>query len=328
LVILGVVVGAFTVGVLVAPDHPPADLGVADATTSVPVVTQAFEDPVSVGAVFVLGDAVPLIVRTSGTVTSGVNGSVLVSGQVAIRVDQRPIVAVSSSVVLYRDLMIGDRGQDVAGLNAELTRLGYGPFSSDVFTADTGQAWAALLAQAGVANDGRGLRLVDVLWIPDTTVPVKSWSALPGTAVKTGDVVGYTQPRLNGLELSTSDKQPVVHGDRQLTLFNVSTPMNDISVPVPDEFLRELEQTPDFASMVANDQNTGQATMTLVEPITAYRVPPGALFAVTGATGCVQNGDASVAVTIVGAGLGATLVTVSQPIDRVAVGTGITMTTC
>jgi hypothetical protein len=317
------------VGVFLVPLSPPSVLEPVSSPTSVAVVTQSFVDPVKVEAFFVLGDATPLIVRTSGTVTTPIGGSgVLVSGKVALAVDERPVIGLNTAVPLYRDLEIGDRGGDVEALNAELTRLGYGDLSSDRFTWWTLRAWSALLGDAGVADSVWEFSLADAIWLPERTVTLESWSALPGTAVTYGEAIAYVRPKLLGVELTLSGQQTPAEGSRELTLFGLSLPLDNLALPLSKEFLRDLEVTTDFANMLLNEQRSRQGTWSLVDPITALRVPPGALFAVTGARGCIQSGGVGLPVTIVGAGLGATLVVVDQVVNEVAIGAGITATGC
>ncbi|MDR0782640.1 MAG: hypothetical protein LBE83_02650 [Propionibacteriaceae bacterium] len=329
LVMLGLVVGGVTAGMFLAPLPPPSELVSASGAASVPVVQQQFSDPIKVEALFVVSDATPLITRASGTVTTPIAGSgVLVSGKVALGVNGQPVIAVNTTVPLYRDLEIGDRGRDVEAFNSELTRLGYGELSSDRFTWSTVLAWRALLSEAGVEDPGWEQSLVDVIWLPERTVTLQSWSALPGTLVMPGDTIGYVRPKLLNVELSLANPVTPADGSRELRLFDQSLPLDDLEAPLSKEFLSALEQTPEFARMLLNERDTSTGTWSLLEPITALRVPPGALFAVVGSSACLQSGDLALPVTIVGAGLGATLVTTDQPVDLVAIGAGITATKC
>jgi hypothetical protein len=70
--------------------------------------------------------------------------------------------------------------------------------------------------------------------------------------------------------------------------------------------------------------------LSLVVPIEVLRVPPGAIFAVAGGRACLQVDGRGVSVTIVGSGLGGTLVVPEdgQTIAEVAFGAGIDLTGC
>lgn len=329
LVTIGLTVTGFTAGVLLVEQLPPAELSPISAPTSVPVVTQEFTDPVVVSALFVISEAIPLIVKANGTITSVSSGStVLVSGKAALLIDEHPVLALHTTVPLFRDLRVGDRGRDVAALNTELTRLEYGKVSSNRYTEATAKAWAELLNDNGIKQEASQLSLIDVIWIPEETVTLQSWSASPGTSVRSGDVVGYARPKLLNIKLSIPESHLFQPGDRELTLCGLKTLVSDMAAPLSKEFFRELEATPDFANMVVNDQDTRQGVLALVDPLHTLRVPPGALFAVNEYNGCIQTGETAIPVRIVGAGLGATLVTASQSIDQVAISAGITMTSC
>ena len=321
-----------SIGLVLVPPPPPAEMASSGQPTSVPVGTQAFADDRPVDATFRLGDATPLLVQTTGTVTGSIDpATVLASGSVALSVDLRPVVALHTDVPLFRDLTVGDRGADVAALNQELSRLGRAQSSSDEYSSATAQAWESLERDSGISPVTAGLSRADILWLPDTTAVLQTWSATPGTSVTAGGAVGEVRPRLLGVDLSLADGQSLVDGPRVLTLLGLSTPVDDLTAPLPGDFLGQIEATPDFAQLLANAAPCkASGELVLQTPLTVVRVPPSAVFGVDGRQACLQSGNQALPVTIVGSGLGATLVVVPDPssLTEVAIGAAITATEC
>jgi hypothetical protein len=334
-VVLALIIAVFAgiaVGMYLVPPPEPSDAASALDATTVPVGTQRFDDSVAVNVTFQMGQERPLITQATGTVTSPINSPLtLSSGNVAFQVDARPVVALHTAIPLFRDLVVGDCGQDVKALNDELSRLGRGSLSSDVFSDQTRQAWAGLLWDFGISDWSWGLSVADVLWLPDIEVAVASWSALPGTSVSAGMMVGQVQPGLVGMDISVVTPQEMIDGNRTLTVLGVSVPLDDLSAQLPDDFLQSVEAAPKFAWTVSESgPHSTTGTWALTTPTTVFRVPPSAVFAIAGRDGCVQSGDHGIPVKLVGAGLGATLVIPDVPttIDEVSIGPGVTLTEC
>ncbi|MDR1078922.1 MAG: hypothetical protein LBL55_09755, partial [Propionibacteriaceae bacterium] len=245
LALLAVAAGGVSLGLVLAPPAPPSDLDPASRPTAVSVARQAFSDELVVELVFRMDQAVPLVSRTSGVVTGPLQPpQVLTSGAPALVVDLRPVVALHTAVPLFRDLAVGDRGADVAALNQELARLGRSNSSSDRFTAQTALGWAELLREVGADPGKSGLRVADVLWLPEVSVVLESWSAVAGTSVGAGETVGSVRPGLLGVDLNFVNGRPMLEGPRTLTVWSFSTQIEDVSVELPADFLRELEASP------------------------------------------------------------------------------------
>jgi hypothetical protein len=94
--------------------------------------------------------------------------------------------------------------------------------------------------------------------------------------------------------------------------------------------LAKIAATEDFrAQMAAKSPDLPSATIALSKPLTTLKVPPAAIFALTENLGCLQSGHQTYPVTVVGSGLGASLVTTaaSTPMT-VSLGSAITATKC
>ncbi|MEV7226217.1 peptidoglycan-binding domain-containing protein [Polymorphospora sp. NPDC051019] len=98
----------------------------------------------------------PLAVRLSGTVTALPDpGTVLRPGDVACRIDDRPVLLLAGSTPAYRTMRVGDRGPDVRQLEKNLRDLGYGGFTvDDTFTASTAGAVRRWQERLGLEQTG------------------------------------------------------------------------------------------------------------------------------------------------------------------------------
>lgn len=98
-----------------------------------------------------LGDG-PLVVTEVGVEP----GDVVETGTLLAQVSGHPLVAVVTEVPLYRDLALGDVGDDVERLEAALVEAGLLAEADAVFDADTAAAMVELYDRAGVdpANVG------------------------------------------------------------------------------------------------------------------------------------------------------------------------------
>ena len=71
-------------------------------------------------------------------------GDTLKPGTIVATVSGRPLIVISTSVPLYRDLKDGDTGQDVSALQNWLQSIGYRPSTNGVFDKSTQESVAAL----------------------------------------------------------------------------------------------------------------------------------------------------------------------------------------
>lgn len=83
-------------------------------------------------------------------------GDVVKSGQMLALVSGRPVIAVRTEFPLYRDLAVGDSGDDAQELNSMLSNLGKASAGSDTFTQATGNGIAQLYADYGLTAPSSG----------------------------------------------------------------------------------------------------------------------------------------------------------------------------
>ena len=129
-------------------------------------------------------------------------GDELDCGAVFYRVDDDPVLLLCGPVPAYRELTLGDRGQDVRQLNQNLHALGFGNGvgldpDDDAFTSATGAALAKLQDEKGLDPSGQ-LDLDEAVFLPE---PIR-------VAGLIGQLGGVAQPGTPVME-ATSDSLEV-----------------------------------------------------------------------------------------------------------------------
>ena len=315
--LLAVVVAvSLTVGAcaLWLPDRAPALLGSAKEITSAPAGVQEYTGATQVTMIPTVSQTRELVGNASGTVTEDMSSQGLTSGKTAMKVNGVSVVALATATPMYRDLATGDKGDDVLALNNELARLGL-PASakSTTYTWNTSQGVKQLMSAAGNTSDG-SLPLTDVLWIPAASVRVNEWA---GTVTK----------------FSIQNGQPS-ELDRTVTLIGQTATLKAGTTEVDDaEFCAKVAATQEFQSLTSDMLATGlEASVQLVNPVQALRVPAASVIGVNGSKGCIVSGGRTIKVSIVGSELGASLVEPqgadAAAITSVEIGSGLTGESC
>lgn len=125
-------------------------------------------------------------------------GDTIDCGRVLYRVDDRPVLLLCGAVPAYRDLHIGDAGNDVRQLNRNLHDRGYDVGADEgVFTPRTAKALEALQHDNGLAMTG-ALALADAVVLPESL----------RIADVTGELGGPAQPGAH-LARATSNQPEV-----------------------------------------------------------------------------------------------------------------------
>ena len=147
-------------------------------------------------------------------------------GDVLYRVDEHPVVLLCGTVPAYRELDMGDVGNDVRQLNRNLHELGYDA-QADVhiwrtdndFTAKTEQALEVLQRNRGIDVTG-ALASGDAVFLPEA-VRIAKVSGVPGGPARAdAPVLSVTSNRLQvQVDFGPSQRGRVKTGDRaQITL--------------------------------------------------------------------------------------------------------------
>lgn len=315
-------------GLLVRPAAAPADLLAASHVTSAPVASQLFEDARQPTVRFAIDPDTNLTTTHSGrlTETSCRVGVPIESGQVLARADDQPVVALATSLPLYRDLARGAKGNDVSALQTELARLGFDVSVTGTFDRRTVVAVKALQKRMGTPKPSGALALADVVWLPQASVTPTGCKATVGATLG-GDPLATVAGELR--RISFDRPASLAPGDRTLTLFGqtIGLPADADGTDDP-AFLAAVAGTREFAAQRRDDAAEVSGDYRLATPLTAWKVPPSALFGLAQGRGCVQAGDEAVPVVVVGSGLGASLVQTDKELTEVRVGDGITLSEC
>ncbi|MFD0705363.1 hypothetical protein ACFQY8_06355 [Alloscardovia venturai] len=247
--------------------------------TTAKVATQKYDGAQTVTAVPTLAEDREIVIHTTGVVTESGNDGQLISGQKALKVQDHSIVALSTSTPLYRDLAIGDKGDDVRAFNDELSRLGYGAVQgSPLFTTRTIQAWKKLETAIGNTSDSV-FHLSDMLWIPENTVKIKTWNASLGTTIESESSIATISGGITKITIKNGKADSV---DRSIVIFGVTGTIPAGQTEINDaDFCGRVAQTDDFKGLDKDSLAQGfDAQLSLKQSINVLRVPAGAVFGI------------------------------------------------
>ena len=167
------------------------------------------------------GSPYAVINQATGTYTElPVSGSKVDCGGVLYRVNDKPVLLLCGALPAYRALRVGDSGNDVRQLNANLHRLGYGADPDDgSFTTDTQNALHALQHDKGFAETGE-LAFDDAVFLPEPLRIADVKAELAGAAQPGAAVLSATADTLEvHVDLDASQQEAVKAGASvQITL--------------------------------------------------------------------------------------------------------------
>jgi peptidoglycan hydrolase-like protein with peptidoglycan-binding domain len=317
------------VGLLLAPPEAPAELDAATTEQTVATSTQQFDDRRTVPVTLHVTEAATLRTAATGVVTEVTLGPTgeLTSGDAPFDVNGEPVVALHTSVPIYRDLTAGDRGIDVKALQSELGRLGYTVDVNGKYGPQTTAAVKALQKREGMTKPSGSIALTQIVWIPATAVTPETWTPTLGGSIA-GDL-GTLPAALTAVTVANV-ATGLAPGERTLEIFGQSTVLDANNASADPTFLAEAMASAEYRAVRQSDTpDQATASIALTTPLTTIRVPPAAVFGIEGTQACVQVDGEPVPVTIVGSGLGASLVTVEgEPPTEVDLGSAITASGC
>ena len=303
---LVVAAGGAVAGVMLTAAPTADSLASPAPTTTVEVTTRPYDDARNIDLRPVASDGRALTAAASGTITATrcVVGDELSSGDQLVAVDGRPVVALATTMPLWRDLALGARGADVTALNEELRRLGHPAGQGDRFDAATRDGVRALLANAGASSPDGTLPLAHVAWLPSRTTTLGACEHRLGDRTDGGRLAtaGGGVVALQAAMLPPNAR----HGDRVVTVAGVRTYLGEDGQVTDREALDAWFASPEgFAwRNLGDDAPATTVTWELAQPLETAVVPPGALAGADGPRPCLATPDGARAVEIVGSGLG------------------------
>ncbi len=309
------------VGTLAIPPLPPQSGTAAPTSRSVIAVERTFDASQTVSSVPTIADKIVVLTSgASGTVTSSAcsSGSEVKTGDTPFTVNGRPLVAVASSVPLWRDLSVGTQGSDVRGLQDALVAAGYQTNASGTYDRTTLASVRSLQSQASVAVTGR-IALGEVQWVPAAAGPIASCEA------QIGGIVSPAQPLLTmggGLVAIAVPSAAGLLPDRPYVAV-----AGESTAPVPEDgrivdpaFLTAVVNSQSYAEWI-RDPNAGVAlTVRLADPLSAWGLSPSAVVLAGPDKGCVVTPEGrQVPVEVLASELGTVFVIPDDPITQVVI---------
>jgi peptidoglycan hydrolase-like protein with peptidoglycan-binding domain len=265
------------------------------------------------------------VTSRTGTVTTAScsTGEPVRSGDVLARIDGQPVVALASDEPLWRDLGLRDRGDDVSGLQRELTRLGAGLSIDGVLGPGTLRAAQQFLVDRGIDRDDLPDDVVPrepFAWVPSAENAVLACVAVVGAEVGDGVLVELPA-ELRGARIEALPVDPAP-GERVLRIGNADVPIDAAGVVSSPTALAAIAALPEYAATVvaADGTPTVAATWTLRRPRTVQVVPPTALWDLDGDRACLQpTTGRPLQVEVLGSELGQSFVRVpgGRTLDRI-----------
>ena len=292
---------------------PPGTLATARPATTAAVTERAFEDRRDVQLTVVTGAPAIVSAPRPGKLTAldCTPHTALLSGTAPIAIDGRRLILLATAVPLWRSLAPGDRGDDVAALQRELTRLGHASAEDGVIGSSTLAAIAGLRAALGLPPEARrGVDPADFAWSPHAEARVESCVAAVGKPVIEGTElitfpVAVVSARLASVP---ADRAP---GPRLITSGDAEIATDDDGAVDGADALLKVSELPEFRAKAAT---AGEVTIpvgwSLRSPLAVLVVPPTALWDIHRGSACILPARGRPkTVTIVGSDLGQSFVT-------------------
>ena len=338
-VVLASLAVGLTCGFLLVQPSAPASLGAERPLKSVAVTQTSFDDPQDVSVTVVPGPSRTLTSAVGGRLTtfSCAVGSRMTSGTSAFSVDGTPILLFATSVPLWRDIRIGDHGDDITALQTELTRLGFGANADGKWGARSQNAYESLLRKRGMRLDlPGGVSAERIAWLPSETAAVSNCAASVGDTVEPTQAIARFPTGLASATVAvgstgSTGSAKSQTGDRVIVV-------DDARIPLPaDGRLTDQDALDTIANsfgyrqaMSGTDGGPGdqqpsiafQAVLTT--PLRVAVVPPSAVYGLEGNRGCVRQRGNPVPVSIVGSQLGETLIRSDHALSRVELNPRVT----
>lgn len=217
-------------------------------------------------------------------------GDVIANGTPIVVVDRVQRWALETAEPLTRPLRHGDRGADVAQLQAALNALGYEPGTEDgIYGSATAAAVRSLQVDLGVASPSRTFDPSHIVWLPANTLRAASVALSPATPAPSqgAEIVTGEQPVLTGslrTEQGASLSDPgrgveLVVGDERVGETPTST-LDQGQVVQLYEALRDgrvAERQDPAQSAAPSDRIELDGLTRLIVPASVHVVPASAL---------------------------------------------------
>lgn len=289
LLLTGLGVGAL-VALVVVPQAVPASIAAPTAAAVVSVSHESFADQRPVKVTFGSAGSPALVAPMAGRITaSGCReGRDLRSGTAPFDVAGEPLIALATTVPLWRDLSSGTRGEDVRAVQKELRRLGYDVDVDARWGGQSAAAWKLLETRSGATRPDGVVEQARVLWLPARELAAAACPAVLGDEVAVGGTLVTLAATANEVKLSDAPDD-LVAGDRVLVIGAARIPLgSDLAL---DDAARQAALATREAqrALASGDPGVEPAVagvLALAAPIEATAVPASSILATAGGS-CV-----------------------------------------
>lgn len=312
IILLIVAVSFGAVGSLLAlTNKTPEALEQATEPSSIPLAKQQYFDEQEISLRVTPGEVLSVRSSRAGklTVASCDVRVPLVSGKTNFSVDGIPLINLSTTVPLWRDISVGNEGIDVDALRKALTDLGYEMSTSTQLTwSDVSAVNELLKASNGIPHDE--IHVSDFVWIPATESYVQSCTASLAEDIESGaELATYTAAPSVSMGQIPKNIEP---GDRVLDVDGALIKVTDGNLIGPEDQANILTSASYVAARAQStsptDPITLQAKWRLSVPIDAVTVPPSAIRISSANLGCVSAKGSHVPLRVLSSKLGASIV--------------------
>lgn len=296
---------------------PPPDLSASPSASTISVLLEQFNDARSVQVTLDQQAGLQLITSATGVLTGSScrPGAPVTSGSVPWSANEQPIVALHTTVPLYRDLKVGDAGPDVRALQEELHRLSVGSAATGTLTLSDTAAFDKLASTAaGAALPGGTIARRNVVWIPMAITAIAQCQAQIGSDLSAqlaltspSTTAGRIVPMPTGL----------LPGTRTLTVDGTSITVDPSGRIADAGALATLLATPTGQAATATISSPSPVpllgTLALNTPLMTASLPASAVIQSGGATCVIAGGGSPRPVAVVSSQLGRSIVSFAGP---------------
>ncbi|MCH9276286.1 hypothetical protein JS533_008400 [Bifidobacterium amazonense] len=296
--------GAGVTAIVMAPRLPQALSG-TDPNASIAIEHRQTDDARTITIDAEEVSMPPVTAPRSGMITQSdcKPGAVLKSGTSIMRINGRSVLMLATEQPFWRDLSVGDRGDDVASLNKALTMIGVGDISGDTVTDATIQAFRTASEKAGnTLPDGyTTIDTGDVAWLPVDGTSVSACPATVGQDIARGQTL-VELPAAAGSAKAESLPTGVASGERVVLAGDQKL---DISETGDIDDLAAFSRSAPFLSSGAQ-QGVRKVSVqwALKTPVDVGVVPASAIGTMDNGQPCVVIDGDSRPVRIIGSMLG------------------------
>ncbi|MCQ3813739.1 MAG: hypothetical protein KTU85_04880 [Acidimicrobiia bacterium] len=257
--------------------------------------TREHHDPLAVSVHVALAEPKVITSPFHGGVVSASYvsaGDEIAHGDRVLQIDGIDRLAIKSSVPFWRDLSLGDMGEDVAALQAFLLKKGVLDLDGEEPEGQYGQATAAAVRQLsldlGYSSSTPDMHSDWFLWMPEFSIVVSDiWFSVGSPPPPAGSTLLSSTQSVVDARILGADGQPVLRNDglpRTLQLGDV-----ELAAVVVDGMV--VIEAPEFLdAALVDDQMALRGALRLRTPVHLVTLPASAVITgVSGAT-CVLIG--------------------------------------